>query len=108
MASRRTLLAAGAGAAAGLSLPGTATASSTRVRFTLNAATLDGGEQVVSVTLATGRLGRIDPASLTTATFRVHARATSPIPVVPGDQIFIEYDLDRTWTAARRERSGDI
>jgi predicted esterase len=107
MASRRTLLAAGAGAAVGLSLPGAARAA-VRVRFTLDAETLDGGEQVVSITLATGRLGRIDPASLTTGTFRVHARATSPIPLAAGDQIYSEYDLDRTVTRARLDRHGDI
>ncbi|MGA5300299.1 prolyl oligopeptidase family serine peptidase [Nucisporomicrobium flavum] len=110
--SRRSVLAAGAGAAAGLALPGAAARAgghpATRVRFTLNAETLDGGEQVTSLTLGTGRLGRVDPASLTTATFSVHARATSPIPIAPGDQIFSEYDLDRPVTAARLDRHGDI
>jgi predicted esterase len=110
--SRRTVLVAGAGAAAGLALPGAAAhaggGSATRVRFQLNAWTLDGGEQVTSLTLRTGRLGRIDPASLTTGTFRVHARATSPIPLAPGDQIFSEYDLDRAVTGIRLDRHGDI
>ena len=110
--SRRSVLAAGAGAAVGLALPATAAQAgghpATRVRFTLDARTLDGGEQVTSVTLDTGRLGRIDPASLTTGTFTVHARATSPIPLAPGDQIFGEYDLDRAVTAVRLDRHGDI
>ena len=110
--SRRSVLAAGAGVAAGLALPGAAAQAgghpATRVRFTLDARTLDGGEQVTSLTLATGRLGRIDPGSLTAGTFRVHARATSPIPIAPGDQIFSEYDLDRAVTAARVDRHGDI
>ncbi|GGX92374.1 hypothetical protein GCM10010358_52850 [Streptomyces minutiscleroticus] len=106
--SRRTLLAAGTGAAAGLSLPGVAAAhaddrATTRVRFTLNAQVLDGGEQVTSITLDTARLGPIDPAGLTTGTFSVHAKATSPIPVPAG-----EYDLDRTVTAVRLDRRGDI
>ncbi|MFI1408507.1 PHB depolymerase family esterase [Streptomyces sp. NPDC020707] len=110
--SRRTLLAAGTGAAAGLSLPGvTAYADDHRatagVRFTLNAQVLDGGEQVTSVTLHAARLGPIDPASLTTGTFTVHAKATSPIPVTD-DVIFGEYDLDRTVTAVRLDRRGDI
>ena len=108
---RRTILAAGA-AAAGLSLPGvTAYAedrSATRVRFTLNAAVLDGGEQVTSLTLRTAGLGPIDPASLTTDTFTVHAKATSPIPIDPGDLIFSEYDLDRAVTEARLDRYGNI
>ncbi|MEV4703309.1 prolyl oligopeptidase family serine peptidase [Actinoplanes sp. NPDC049316] len=110
--SRRSVLVAGAGAAVGLTLPGAAAQAGghagTRVRFTLDAETLDGGEQVTSLTLATGRLGRIDPASLTTGTFSVHAKATSPIPIAPGDQIFSEYDLDRPVTAVRVDRHGDI
>ncbi len=110
--SRRSVLAAGAGAAAGLALPSVAANagghSSTRVGLTLDARTLDGGEQVVAVTLGTGRLGRIDPASLTPGTFTVHAKATSPIPIAPGDQIFSEYDLDRAVTAVRVDHRGDI
>jgi predicted esterase len=110
--SRRSVLAAGAGAAVGLALPGAAARAggppAVRVRFVLNAETLDGGEQVTSLTLAAGKLGRIDPASLTTGTFSVHAKATSPIPLAPGDQIFSEYDLDRAVTAARVDRHGDI
>jgi predicted peptidase len=109
---RRTLLAAGAGAVAGLSLPGVAASagghSDTSVRFRLNAEVLDGGEQVTSVTLNTARLGSIDPASLTTGTFTVHARATSPIPLAPGELIFSEYDLDRPVTAVRLDRHGNI
>ena len=69
---------------------------------------LDGGEQVTSVTLDTARLGPIDPASLTTGTFSVHAKATSPIPIAAGDQIFSEYDLDRPVTAVRLDRRGNI
>ena len=108
---RRTILAAGA-AAAGLSLPGVAAQadrrSTTRVGFTLNARVLDGGEQVTSITLRTSRLGPIDPASLTTGTFSVHAKATSPIPIDAGDLIFSEYDLDRPVTAVRLDRRGNI
>lgn len=120
--NRRTVLAAGAGAAAsvtlpglnlpGLTRPGAARAGSghrrTEVGFVLGAATLDGGEQVTSVVLGTGRLGPIDPASVTTGTFTVHAKATSPIPLAAGDQIFSEYDLDRVVTGVRLDRRGDI
>ncbi|MBL7262232.1 prolyl oligopeptidase family serine peptidase [Paractinoplanes lichenicola] len=107
--SRRTVLAVGAGAAAGLALPVAAHAhQAVRARFTLDAEVLDGGEQVTSITLHTARLGRVDPASLTTGTFTVHAKATSPIPIAPGDQIFSEYDLDRAVTAARVDRHGDV
>ncbi|WP_431918962.1 prolyl oligopeptidase family serine peptidase [Micromonospora wenchangensis] len=110
--TRRTVLAGGAGAAIGLALPGpTAHAGGhhpASVSFTLDATTLDGGEQVTSVTLDTRRLGPIDPAGLHPGTFSVHAKATSPIPIAPGDQIFSEYDLDRTVTAARLDRQGNI
>jgi predicted peptidase len=108
--TRRAFMSTGA-AAAGAFLPGAAYAWShptSRVRFTLNAQVLDGGEQVTSITLRTARLGPIDPASLTTGTFTVHAKATSPVPVDPGDQIFSEYDLDRPVTAARLDRWGNI
>ncbi|GAB7044563.1 MULTISPECIES: prolyl oligopeptidase family serine peptidase [Catenuloplanes] len=103
--SRRLVLTAGAGAAAGLALPGAASAGghATTVRFRLDARTLDGGEQVVSVTLGTSRLGAIDPASLTPGTFGVHATATSPLPNTAG-----LYDLDRTVTEARLDRHGDV
>ncbi|GGZ01431.1 prolyl oligopeptidase family serine peptidase [Streptomyces poonensis] len=110
--SRRTILAAGAGAAAGLSLPGVAAyaddRATTSVRFTLNAQVLDGGEQVTSITLKTARLGPIDPASLTTGTFSVHARATSPIPIAADDVILGEYDVDRTVTAVRLDHRDNI
>ena len=109
--TRRTFVTTGA-AAAGALLPGV-TAYAGRhphggVRFTLNAEVLDGGEQVTSITLHTARLGRIDPASLTTGTFSVHAKATSPIPIAPGDRIFSEYDLDRPVTAVRLDHWGNI
>ncbi|MGC4773579.1 prolyl oligopeptidase family serine peptidase [Micromonospora sp. DT44] len=110
--TRRTVLAGGAGAALGLTLPGAAQADDRHpqagVGFTLDARTLDGGEQVTSVTLDTRRLGPIDPAGLTADTFTVHATATSPLPIAPGDLIFSEYDLDRTVTAARLDRHGNI
>lgn len=109
--SRRTFLTTGA-AAAGALVPGVTAYAGHRphdgVRFTLNAEVLDGGEQVTSITLHTAGLGPIRPASLTTGTFSVHAKATSPIPIAPGDLIFSEYDLDRPVTAVRLDRSGNI
>src|SRR3954453_21924943 len=109
--TRRTFLTTGA-TAAGVFLPGVTAYAwrhpSNGVRFTLNAQVLDGGEQVTSITLHTARLGPIDPASLTTGTFTVHAKATSPIPIAAGDQIFSEYDLDRPVTAARLDHWGNI
>jgi predicted peptidase len=109
--TRRTFLVTGA-AAAGAFLPGAAAYAghhpANGVRFTLDAEVLDGGEQVTSITLHTARLGPIDPRSLTTGSFRVHAKATSPIPIATGDQIFSEYDLDRPVTAARLDHWGNI
>jgi predicted peptidase len=108
--TRRTFLVTGA-AAAGAFLPGVAHARHPRgggVRFTLDATVLDGGEQVTSITLHTARLGPIDPASVTAGTFKVHAKATSPISIAAGDQIFSEYDLDRPVTAARVDHWGNI
>jgi predicted peptidase len=109
--TRRTFLSTGA-AAAGAFLPGVAAYAGRHpthgVRFTLNAEVLDGGEQIISITLHTARLGPIDPASLTTGTFTVHAKATSPIPIAAGDQIFSEYDLDRAVTAVRLDHWGNI
>src|SRR3954452_16637121 len=109
--TRRTFLATGA-VAAGALLPGAAAYARRHpadvVPFTLNAEVLDGGEQVTSVTLHTARLGPIDPRSLSTGTFRVHAKATSPIPIAAGDVIFSEYDLDRPVTAARLDVWGNI
>jgi predicted peptidase len=106
--SRRTVLATGAGAAAGLTLPGVASADGRHtdiVHFVLNAETLDGGEQITSLTLDTSRLGRIDPTSLSANTFSVHATATSPIDT--GGQN-VGYDLDRPVTAARLDHHGNI
>src|SRR3954447_18190086 len=109
--TRRTFLTTGA-ATAGVLLSGVGAYARRHpthgVRFRLNAKVLDGGEQVVSITLHTAHLGAIDPASLTTGTFRVHAKATSPIPVAADDQIFSEYDLDRPVTGARLDRRGNI
>jgi predicted peptidase len=103
--SRRTALVTGAGITAGLVVPGVAHAHETDgVGFVLGAETLDGGEQVTSITLATSRFGPIDPASLTTGTFGVHAKATSPIDTGGQD---IGYDLDRPVTAARLDHRGN-
>jgi predicted esterase len=108
---RRSLLAAAGATAVGLSVPGVAEAAGdrkVRTRFTLNAKTLDGGEQVVSVTLSSRRFGDVVPSSLTADTFTVHAKATSPFPLAADEVIFSEYDLDRTVTTARLDRRGNI
>ena len=84
---RRTLLAAGPVPPPVCRCPASPPAGGRpKTRFTLNAETLDGGEQVISVTLHTAGLGPIVPASLTDGTFTVHAKATSPIPLAAGDR----------------------
>ena len=84
--TRRTFLTTGA-AAAGVLLPGVGAYARRHpthgVRFTLNAEVLDGGEQVISITLHTARLGPIDPASLTTGTFRCTPRPPARFPSRP-------------------------
>jgi predicted peptidase len=102
--TRRGLLIGGATVAAVALSPEIAQANPTpsgrTVRFTLNGTVLDGGEQVTSLTLDTSDFGPIDPASLTTGTFKVHVKATSPWPVPAGDLIFSEHDDDRPVTKA--------
>lgn len=110
--TRRGVFVGGAGVAAVALQPEVAHAAASTtpstVPFSLNASVLDGGEQVTSLTLDTSGFDPVDPASLTTSTFTVHAKATSPIPVAPPDLIFSEYDLDRTVTAARLDHGKVI
>ena len=109
--SRRTVLAAGAGAVAGLALPAATLAGAspaTRVGFTLDAEVADAGEIVTSVTIMASRFGPVDQTSLTTGTFAVHVKATSPIPLAGGDAAAVEYDVDRPVTAVRLDSRGDI
>lgn len=63
----------------------------------LHAEVLDGGEQVVSVTLRSTALAPVRPDSLAADTFAVHVRATSPLDGA------LAYEQDRTVTAARWE-----
>ncbi|MCE0538225.1 prolyl oligopeptidase family serine peptidase [Kineosporia rhizophila] len=101
---RRSVLAAGLVLPGALSITNAAGAGADErpTRFRLEAETLDGGEQVTAVTLDTARLGPITAGGLTTSTFTVHAKATSPIPGASG------YDLDRVVTRARLDHRGNI
>lgn len=74
------------------------------VPFDLNARVLDSGEQVTSVTLDTSRLRGIDPSSLTTSTFTVHAKSTSPVPITGTEAIYSLYDEDRVVTGVSLQR----
>ncbi len=109
--SRRGLL-AGSAALSALALalePTLATAAEPPQRraipFTLNAEVLDGGEQVVSLTLDTTGLGGIDPARLTSGLFQVHVTSVSPVPTPPGSIVFNAYEGLRTVTAVRLDRT---
>ena len=100
---RRSLLTAGAvGTAVGASAllhaaqaapPGRGTAS--QARFDLGAEVLDGGEQVVTLTLRSPALAPVARESLTVDTFAVHVRATSPLDGA------LAYEQDRVVTAVR-------
>lgn len=79
-----------------------------KASFTLNARVLDSGQQIVSVTINTGRLG-IEASSLTTDTFSVHAKGSDPFPGAHDpDQFFGTYDLDRAVTGVHLDRRGRI
>jgi predicted peptidase len=66
----------------------------TRATFDLDAEVLDGGEQVVSVTIRSSRLATVRRSALGTDTFSVHVRATSPLDGA------LAYEQDRTVTSA--------
>jgi len=72
------------------------------VTVDLNAEVLDSGEQVVSLTLRSTDLAPVHPDSLTTDTFAVQVRATSPLD---GS---LAYEQDRVVTAARWQRKDVI
>lgn len=76
------------------------------VTFTLNAKVLDGGQQIVSVTLNTHRKG-IVASSLNTGTFGVHAKGVDPYGLDP-TTVFGTFDLDRTVTGVRLDKRGNI
>ena len=95
--TRRDLLAGGAAVAALSLVPRGAQAapvSRDSIPFTMIGTVLDGGEQVTSLVLDTGDLGPIDPASLDTSTFSVHAKGQVFFRTTP------QYDADRVVTKA--------
>ena len=111
MAKSRSLIVLLVGALMAM-VPGLGTIAQARelpadVRFDLNARVLDGGEQVVAVTLDTSGLGRVDARSLSVDSFTVHAKGVSPVPVVAPEAIYSEYDADRVITGVS-VRNGDI
>ncbi len=102
--SRRSLLttstAVGAAVGATALLPiaaHAAPAAAAGGSFDLIAEVLDGGEQIVAVRLRSSALAPVAADSLTTDTFTVHVRATSPLD---GS---LAYEQDRVVTGARLE-----
>lgn len=76
------------------------------ITATLNAEVLDGGQQIVSLTLDTSRLG-IKRSSLSASTFTVHAKGTDPYGLDPST-VFGTYDVDREVTGVKLDRRGRI
>lgn len=102
--SRRSLLttstAVGAAVGASVLLPAAAHAdpvASMDASFDLIAEVLDGGEQVVALRIRSTALAPVAADSLSTDTFTVHVRATSPLD---GS---LAYEQDRVVTGARLE-----
>jgi predicted peptidase len=93
-----------------LTLPATAgqaQAATASTTFTLNASVIDGGQQIVSLTLETSRF-RINPRSLSVNTFQVHAKGTNPYTSLDPATVLGTYDRHRTVTGVRLTRGGDI
>ncbi len=93
-----------------LSLPATQAEATPRPRpvptsatFTLNAKVLDGGQQIVSLTIDSSRLG-VRASSLSAGTFSVHAVGTNPTSATDVTGI----DADRTVTGVHLDRRGRI
>ena len=84
-----------------------AQAASGVVDYTLDARTIDGGQQVVSITLDTDRY-RINPKSLSVNTFTVHARGTNPWTSLDPATVMGTYDRYRTVTSVKLDKTGDI
>jgi predicted esterase len=76
--------------------------------FSLNAKVLDGGQQIVSLTIRTGRLG-IKASSLSTSTFSVKATGTNPYTSLDPATVFGTFkDVQRTVTGVHLDRQGNI
>lgn len=75
--------------------------------FSLDAKVIDGGQQIVSVTLETSRY-RINPKSLNVNSFRVHAKGTNPYQTLNPARVMGTYDQYRTVTDVRLDKDGDI
>lgn len=82
------------------------TTSPETITFTLNATVLDSGQQIVSLTLDTRRLG-VRASSLSADMFSVHASGTNPLP--DAEPVFGTFtDVERTVTGVRLDSRGRI
>lgn len=105
---RRAVLTAGAAAATaaaatvGLAPAALAKRPERSAPFTLDAEVLDGGEQIVSVTIDATRQGGLPTGELPTTIFTVHARGTNRLTGT------VAYDLDRAVTAVGADHRGRI
>ena len=76
--------------------------------FTLNAKVLDAGQQIVSLTIKTGRLA-VKASSLSTSTFSVTATGTNPYTSLDPATVFGTFEnVTRTVTRSRLDSKGDI
>ncbi|MCV2396275.1 prolyl oligopeptidase family serine peptidase [Actinotalea sp. M2MS4P-6] len=98
------LLALTAGQAQATRPPVTNPSSAT---FTMNAEVLDGGQQIVSLTIDTKRFG-VKRSSVSTDTFSVHATGVNPYTSLDPSTVFGTFDVDREVTGAHVDRAGRI
>lgn len=76
--------------------------------FALNAKVLDGGQQIVSLTIKTGRLP-IKASSLSTSTFSVKATGANPYTSLAPATVFGTFEnVSRTVTGVHLDRQGNI
>lgn len=74
--------------------------------FLLNARVLDGGQQVVSLTIDTPK--GVDPESLDASMFSVHATGTNKYRGLDAEQITDEFDVDREVRGVNLDKNGDV
>lgn len=83
-------------------------ASKRPTTFRLDAETLDGGQQIVSVTLDLPAGTGVDAGSLARDTFAVRAKGVNPYRGAATGRFVGAYDAARTVTGVRLNRAGDV
>ena len=87
---------------------GASEASKWPTTFRLDAETLDGGQQIVSVTLDLPSGTRVDADSLARDTFAVRAKGVNPYRGAETGSFVGAYDAARTVTGVLLNRAGDV